>query len=48
MLQDYTVYTHLLEPLEALLLPGRRISVVLPLPAVILIGKQSRCSVLLI
>jgi hypothetical protein len=46
MLQDYTVYTHLLEPLETLLLPGRRISVVLPLPAVILFGKQSRCGAL--
>jgi len=28
MLQDYTVYTHLPEPLETLLLPGRRISAV--------------------
>jgi hypothetical protein len=42
MLQDYTVYTHLPEPLETPLLPGRRMLAALPVLAALLIGKQSR------
>jgi hypothetical protein len=46
MLQDYTVYTHLPEPLETPLLPGRRMLAALPALAAHLIGKQSRGGVL--